>query len=107
MTLKEDTVKRIFIIEEGELEPGQKVTIQLSEKLDRMKETKAASKMVIYLVAVIFVLNSTISVAPLLDIPPKTCTLAGCLNSTIFTVAFTTSCFFLIRTVDRYFLLGS
>ena len=40
---KEDTVKRKFIVEEGELEPGQKVTIQLLEKLNRMKETKAAS----------------------------------------------------------------
>ena len=29
---KEDSVKRKFIIEEGELEPGQKVTIQLSSR---------------------------------------------------------------------------
>ena len=78
---KEDTVKRKFIVEEGELEPGQEVTIQLSEKLNRMKETKAASKMVVYLVGVIFVLNSTVSVAPLLEISPQTCTLAGCLGS--------------------------
>ena len=53
----------------------------LSEKLDGMKGTKAASKMVVYLVAVILVLNSTISVVPVLEIPLQTCTFAGCLGA--------------------------